>query len=606
MRLLGIAALVVWLAVWFAAPKGEALPMEAASRWSVAAAGGDRAAVAWLERHPTKTSAPNYVLRRRPAAPHGDGEVELHVVLVDEHDARNQVLVRTLPEEPMQVRLADAGEGRFVLAVVNPDAERYAAEVAIDTIGRCGAERSYRWPLVRHGALIWLAAAGDEIALLEGPRVANPWNRAARQDEHDEYEGYEILHLLDDHGAWMHPTPVGGGLLGSGGGHVVLYTRYEDGEHLTIAPGRAAQQRFDVAPPSCFSNGQIVQEVIGESGAVEQRDWPPEVRAVVGFPSGWARLSRTWDTLCIDGSENGTCVIELPESLFDADYPGHYMRRLRSVSLTIPCTTGPYTGVNCKLTLLKSAVRKTTATTPQYAESPPGGDPRFRYDFASPRSIVTSSGQNDSGLFELNFRDERYLPFEGAGAISRWQIDLNHANNAFDISTVSDVVLHVRYTARDGGSDLAQVVPPPNWNGARLFSAKTEFPDAWYAFLNPASGSPTLTLPLQRNMLPFQAQQGTLTSSGATLFFVAKTDPPPSGMFTVHVDSPTQSSGSQTLLSTSYGDEVQGLALQPDDQLEGTWTVTVESIPAEPANGSSLNPDALDDVLLVYNYTLSP
>ena len=34
------------------------------------------------------------------------------------------------------------------------------------------------------------------------------------------------------------------------------------------------------------------------------------------------------------------------------------------------------------------------------------------------QSIVTSHGQNDSGLFELNFRDERYLPFEGAGAIS--------------------------------------------------------------------------------------------------------------------------------------------------------------------------------------------
>jgi hypothetical protein len=35
------------------------------------------------------------------------------------------------------------------------------------------------------------------------------------------------------------------------------------------------------------------------------------------------------------------------------------------------------------------------------------------------QSIATSHAQNDSGMFELNFRDERYLPFEGAGAISR-------------------------------------------------------------------------------------------------------------------------------------------------------------------------------------------
>jgi hypothetical protein len=27
-------------------------------------------------------------------------------------------------------------------------------------------------------------------------------------------------------------------------------------------------------------------------------------------------------------------------------------------------------------------------------------------------------------MFELNFRDERYLPFEGAGAISTWQLEL--------------------------------------------------------------------------------------------------------------------------------------------------------------------------------------
>jgi hypothetical protein len=31
------------------------------------------------------------------------------------------------------------------------------------------------------------------------------------------------------------------------------------------------------------------------------------------------------------------------------------------------------------------------------------------------QSIVTSGGSNDSGIFETNLRDERFLPFEGAG-----------------------------------------------------------------------------------------------------------------------------------------------------------------------------------------------
>ena len=37
--------------------------------------------------------------------------------------------------------------------------------------------------------------------------------------------------------------------------------------------------------------------------------------------------------------------------------------------------------------------------------------------YAAREAIATSSGQNDSGLFELNFRDERYLPFEFHGAM---------------------------------------------------------------------------------------------------------------------------------------------------------------------------------------------
>jgi len=45
--------------------------------------------------------------------------------------------------------------------------------------------------------------------------------------------------------------------------------------------------------------------------------------------------------------ERGWCEIELPETLFDIGFPGHYMRHVKSVSLTIPVVLGPYTGVNC-------------------------------------------------------------------------------------------------------------------------------------------------------------------------------------------------------------------------------------------------------------------
>ena len=44
--------------------------------------------------------------------------------------------------------------------------------------------------------------------------------------------------------------------------------------------------------------------------------------------------------------EEGHCEIELPEALFDFDYPGHYFRRIKAVSVTIPAVTGPYTTVS--------------------------------------------------------------------------------------------------------------------------------------------------------------------------------------------------------------------------------------------------------------------
>jgi hypothetical protein len=34
--------------------------------------------------------------------------------------------------------------------------------------------------------------------------------------------------------------------------------------------------------------------------------------------------------------ETGRCYVSLPEPLFDMDHPGHFMRRIKSVSLTIP------------------------------------------------------------------------------------------------------------------------------------------------------------------------------------------------------------------------------------------------------------------------------
>jgi hypothetical protein len=49
--------------------------------------------------------------------------------------------------------------------------------------------------------------------------------------------------------------------------------------------------------------------------------------------------------------ETGICHFNIPEALFDVDFPGHYYRRIKSISLTIPCVTGTYSNVSATLRL---------------------------------------------------------------------------------------------------------------------------------------------------------------------------------------------------------------------------------------------------------------
>jgi len=188
----------------------------------------------------------------------------------------------------------------------------------------------------------------------------------------------------------------------------------------------------------------------------------------------------------------GVCEVGLPEWLFDLDGPGHYMRRIKSVSLSIPAVTGPYTTVSCTLTLLKSTLR----TSPlldngRYEPSADGEDDRFATNFGAVQSIVTSSGTNDSGMFEFGLRDERFLPFEGLGVQSTWRLELPFKFRQFDYDTISDVILHVRYTARQGGTELrdkavaslTSLVKETETSGlALLLSLSHDFPSEWHRF----------------------------------------------------------------------------------------------------------------------------
>jgi hypothetical protein len=230
--------------------------------------------------------------------------------------------------------------------------------------------------------------------------------------------------------------------------------------------------------------------------------------------------------------------------------------------------------------------------------------------------MVTSSAQNDSGLFEPNLRDERYLPFGGAGAISEWRLQLPQEFRQFDYDTISDVILHIRYTAREGGEALkeraaselqqatAQIAVSEDEAGlVRLFSARHEFSGEWHRFLHPASaaGDQSLTLALTQDRFPYLFQGKNIAFRKIELFIKVNSE-----FASTHNDT-------QLKLSLDAGATASGnlLALENWNGLlraetvlvgaPGDWTLSAWL--DQGGAHARLDPNALVDLVLVCHYT---
>ena len=101
-----------------------------------------------------------------------------------------------------------------------------------------------------------------------------------------------------------------------------------------------------------------------------------------------------------------------------------------SVTVVYP-SPGKFDNVKATLTLAQQPgpVRPQATSAATTREDPVGADPRFVYDYAAvPQKIALGNAQDDPGLFVTaiasNLSDQRYLPFENAGAISSWHLEM--------------------------------------------------------------------------------------------------------------------------------------------------------------------------------------
>lgn len=319
--------------------------------------------------------------------------------------------------------------------------------------------------------------------------------------------------------------------------------------------------------------------------------------------------------------DTGTCVVDIPEELFDLDYAGHYFRRLKSVSLSLPCVAGPHTTVSCTLRLIRNMVRVNSSAGAQYEHNNDNGvftdDTRFRESHLRVNAIATSNGQNDSGMFELTFRDERYLPFEGAGAVSSWQIELvaDRGLRQFDYDTLSDVILHLRYTAREDAGQFKNAAvghlqtvlqnSSPTLRLRRMFDLRREFATEWYAFLHPAPGGHK-TLQIQLTREHFPALDRSASIQVEALSIAAQTNSNDEMKVQVHPPLGDQAADQLTLAAPAHAQDFRtvtrknlGTVLDPATP----WNIRLRKTALQ---FNDLDPDEVEECFLVVEYTLQP
>lgn len=174
--------------------------------------------------------------------------------------------------------------------------------------------------------------------------------------------------------------------------------------------------------------------------------------------------------------KEGWMTFTIPMEWFDRDFPGHYMRLIKNVSLTAVALIPPSEGIHA--TLSNSGLSRVMV-------GPPFDQPRVIQRL--PESVAISAANNGTGLFELRLDDPILLPFEGSGVETTWTLEMPKGANRFDYETLMDILFTVRYTAMEDLTYRDKVVKQlaKTITGSSSFGLRTTFPDEWYDLHNP-------------------------------------------------------------------------------------------------------------------------
>ncbi|ABO49534.1 hypothetical protein Dred_0999 [Desulforamulus reducens MI-1] len=318
----------------------------------------------------------------------------------------------------------------------------------------------------------------------------------------------------------------------------------------------------------------------------------------------------------INGAEIGKLTFELSEKLFDFDFPGHYRRKIKSILVTIPAIMRPYQNINATLVqnsnkiVLKPDIKAIEhvmepATYPDYP------DGSLRENWLPNQQIAITRGVDDSGLFVLDFRDEQYLPFEGTGAVSRWTLHLPPESNRIDFNTISDIILQIKYTAQDGGENLANQVkallyadnPPYPYSLAKCVDLKQSYLAEWQKFINswPSGGLQQISFPINDEMILPNLKD--VQISTATVLLQT-----PAGIEVSDRDSTSQfvylKTGDKDRQPVPINNNIGSIVLSKTLPIKENWLLELDTarLPAVLLDKGVINPHVLLDMVVLIGY----
>jgi len=296
--------------------------------------------------------------------------------------------------------------------------------------------------------------------------------------------------------------------------------------------------------------------------------------------------------------QTGVLRFSTPMRLFDARFPGHYLRLIRRVRASIIASIPPGRGV--RATLASTGSSRVVV-----------GPDRFQAVRVQrePEQIAFTAPRDATGVSDLDASGELRLPFEGMGLDASWELRVARPANLFDYRTIADVLLTIDYSALDSPTYRKDVIRSldRSVSSDRPFSFRQQFADAWYDLLNPDQATPPpMTVTFHTRVDDFPANLSDLTIRALALYFArpeggaaalptARLRFTPAGGATI--DLGQAAADSDGVISTRRGRWAAILA--PPRLPVGTWEL---AFPDNAATRQAFGGGGIEDLLLVVTF----